>query len=73
MENEEIETATQKNSKTSEFSKTQTYLGKQNKGKSESKYIGPSVKLPKLSKLTEPYDFCSNDKYFFVGTWSNSL
>ena len=54
MENEEKETATQKNSKTSEFSKTQTYLNKQNKGKNDTKFrtTGASIKLPKLSNNT---------------------
>ena len=51
MENEEKETATQKNIKNPDFSKTQTYLNKQNKGKTEAKFRtnGASVKLPKLT------------------------
>ena len=61
MEKEENETDGQKNT---EFSKTQTYMSKQNKGKNEAKFrtTGASIKLPKLS----------NTLFGFKGTYQKS-
>ena len=54
MENQESETANNKTSKNSEFAKTQTYLGKQSKGKNDAKFrsTGTSIKLPYLANNT---------------------